>query len=224
MTIHVGMGEVERVDQAEVRWPSNGPTRTLTDLPAGRWKIYPPSRLCDLDGDGVDHDDFDAFSACFFAGFSPGCEMMDENGDSSIWVDDLDECFIGAPADCNGNGTQDLAEIMLSLALDADDDGVLNCCESGAPKEPNPVGATLLVDRNGSNEAVLSWTAPAVDPNHDAATAYDVFRSTTSAAPPFAVIGQPAATSFTDNDETPALSVYLVSSRNACGTSGEEPF
>jgi hypothetical protein len=81
-----------------------------------------------------------------------------------------------------------------------------------------------LLDRNGSNEAVLSWTAPPVDPNHTAATAYDVFRSTSAPDDPFAVIGQPAATSFTDNDESPALGYYLVSSRNGCGTSGEEPF
>ncbi len=57
--------------------------------------------------------------------------MMDFNGNSSIYVDDLEDCFGGTPTDCNGNGTEDLVEILLDLGLDADDDGAIDCCSGG---------------------------------------------------------------------------------------------
>jgi hypothetical protein len=221
LVIHVGLGDAEVADTTVVRWPSGGPTRTLTGLPAQqRWKIYPPSRLCDHDGDGVDHDDFVEFAGCFATGFSTGCEMMDFDGDSGIWTDDLDACFGGTPSDCNGNGTEDLAEIVLDLGLDADQDSAIDCCESGTPNDPHPVGSTLLMDKNGSLAPVLLWTAPPTDGTHGAATAYDVFRGA-----PFQAVASVGTTTHTDTT-SPAtgLTVYLVGARNACGSSGEEPF
>ena len=70
----------------------------------------PPGALCDADGNGVDEADLVAFSDCFLSGFAPGCEMMDFDGNSLIHVDDLDDCFVDAPADCNANGTEDLID------------------------------------------------------------------------------------------------------------------
>ncbi len=224
LTLHVGLGAATKVDQALVRWPGAGPLRTLTNLPANqRWKIYAPARLCDSDGDGVDHDDFENFAGCFLAGFSPGCEMMDFDGDSGIGIDDLDECFVASPADCNGNGTEDLTEIVLDLGLDLNDDFVIDCCAGPPPtKEPNPVGHTLLVKKNGSNHPVLTWSAPPADATHAVATSYNVFRS---AGDGFGVLATVGGTTHTDSSPTPgALYAYLVSARNGCGSSGEEPF
>ncbi len=227
LILHVGLGDAEKVDQALFRWPSNGPTRTLTGLPAGQtWKIYPPSRLCDANGNGgsLTYSDFVAFAACFIAGFSPGCEMMDRNGDSYVYADDLGLCVYHAPADCNGNGTEDLAEIALDLGLDANANYVIDCCQPGPAKEPGAIGNTLRLGKNGAGEVLLSWVAPAVDGAHNAATAYDVFRQTTAPNAPFNVLAQVAQTGYTDSDTSPPIAFYLVSARNSCGSSGEEPF
>jgi hypothetical protein len=222
--LHVGLDAIPIVDQAVVQWPSNGPTRTLTNLPVNElWTIYPPSRLCDADGDGVDQADFEVFAGCFASGFAPGCEMMDFNGNSSIYVDDLEDCFAATPSDCNGNGTEDLVEILLDLGLDADDDGAIDCCSGGPTPFPNAVGSTLVLDKSGSGVAELSWTAPAVDISHDAATSYDVLVSTTAATGEFGLSANVAATSHTDPG-VGDINFYVVVSRNGCGSSGEEPF
>ncbi len=224
LVLHVGLGDTPIVDQAVVNWPSDGPTRTLTNLPAGElWTVYPPSRLCDADGDGVDQADFEVFADCFGSGFAPGCEMMDFNGNSSIYVDDLEECFGGTPTDCNGNGTQDLVEILLDLDLDADDDGAIDCCSGGSTPFPNTVGSTLLLDRSGSGAAELSWAAPAADVAHDAATSYDVLGSITAATGEFGLLANVGTTSHTDPGAS-NTTFYVVVSRNGCGSSGEEPF
>jgi hypothetical protein len=221
--VHVGLGNAEAVEQTVVHWPGGTPTRTLTGLPAGEiWSIYPPGRLCDFDGDGMDADDFVEFSVCFLTGFSVGCEMMDAGGDSRIWADDLETCFVTAPADCNDNGTEDLAEIVLDLSLDTNGDGVIDCCAAGPTDEPNPVGPTLLLGKDLSVRPVLSWTAPEADGSHAAATSYDVFHSA-AAEDGFAVLANTATTSMTDTD-APAVRHYLVGARNGCGSSGEEPF
>jgi len=226
--LHVGLDDAESVDRVVFRWPSGGPTRTLTGLPAGSsWKIYPPSRLCDADGDGVDHADFEAFAACFHSGFTQGCEMMDHDGDCSIYTDDLGACFVTSPQDCNGNGTEDLAEIMLDLGLDADQDGVIDCCETGTAREPDVVGSTVAGFRNALGEAVLAWSAPATGSSHDPATSYDVFRSTThpdANAASYELLANVGTTTVTDADTSPDRAFYLISARNACGSSGEEPF
>jgi hypothetical protein len=223
--VHVGLDAAETVDETVVQWPSGGPARTLTGLPAGEtWTIYPPGRLCDADGNGLDHDDFEAFAACFLAGFSPGCEMMDEDGDSSIYVDDLSECFVTAPQDCNANGTEDLAEILLDLSLDVDQNDIIDCCENQTPRPPNPVGFTVLGTRTVGREASFDWSAPAVDGLHDAASSYDVFRSTSASSGIFHVQANVTTETHTDSDTSPSSAYYLVSARNGCGSSGEEPF
>lgn len=225
LVIHVGLDDATHADETRVLWPSGGPSRTLTGLPANtQWKIYPPSRLCDHDGDGVDYDDFIEFSGCFGDGFNVGCEMMDHSGNSSIYIEDLDACFVDAPADCNGNGTEDLAEIMLDNALDGDQNKIIDCCQGGTPDQPNPVGPTLLVGKNGSGDALLSWSAPAVDGAHAAATDYDVFRRQSTPVGTFELLTQVAGTSAGDSDPITDVAFYLIGARNGCGSSGEEPF
>jgi len=225
LVIHVGLDDDTTATETRVQWPSAGPSRTLTHLPANtQWEIYPPSRLCDHDGDGVDYDDFIEFSSCFVDGFSLGCEMMDHSGNSSIYTEDLDACFVDAAADCNGNGTEDLAEIMLDNSMDNDQNKIIDCCEGGPVDDPNPVGATLLVGKNGSGDALLSWSAPAVDGSHAAATGYDVFRRELSAVGPFELLDQVGGTSASDSDPITDVAYYLIGARNGCGSSGEEPF
>ena len=228
LVVHVGLGGTTTVTQAVFRWPRILPapasTRTLTNLPANQqWRIYPPSRLCDADGDGIDHDDFVAFSGCLVAGFTPGCEMMDEDGDSSIDLDDLVACFADSPSDCNGNGTEDLLEIALDLSIDSDSDLVIDCCEGGQPKEPNQVGNTLKLAKSGNGDPVLSWIAPPSDGTHSPASSYDVFRAT-GATLPFRFLVNVSSPTHTDTDEEPQTAFYLVGARNSCGSSGEEPF
>jgi hypothetical protein len=53
-TLHLGLGSHTTVSSIEVRWPADGPVRTLTNVPLhASWTAYPPSRLGDVDGDGV---------------------------------------------------------------------------------------------------------------------------------------------------------------------------
>jgi hypothetical protein len=227
LVLHVGLDQIPIVDQAIVHWPSGGPTRTLTHLPVNElWTIYPPSRLCDHDGSGgLDNDDFEAFAGCFSSGFEPGCEMMDFDGDSSIYVDDLEDCFAETPSDCNGNGTEDLVEILLDLGLDGDDDGAIDCCSGGPTPFPNAVGSTLLLGKSGSSDAELGWVAPAVDTSHDAATSYDVLVSSAHPTGEFGLLANVASTSHTDpSSGNSGIFFYVVVSRNDCGSSGEEPF
>jgi hypothetical protein len=226
LIVHVGLGTAESVDQTLVQWPSigpAGPTRTLTDLPANEtWTLYPPSLLCDADSDGIDYDDFVAFSGCYMAGFTPGCEMMDFDGDSNIHSDDVAACYVTVPNDCNANGAEDVVEIMLDLGLDADQNFLIDCCESGTADDPNPIGSTLLLDKDGSGDPVLAWVAPAIDGTHGAATAYDVYRAS-SALGVFGFLASGGATTYTDSSQTSDPAFYLVGARNDCGTSGEEP-
>ena len=163
------------------------------------------------------------FSGCYVSGFSTGCEMMDFDGDSGIGADDLDSCYVSAASDCNANGTEDLAEIMLDLAIDGDQNSIIDCCEGGPVDDPNPVGNTLLLDRSPSDEPELLWTAPAVDGGHAAADSYDIFRATALEAG-FGILSNVATTNYTDTDTSPSIAFYLVGGRNGCGSSGEEPF
>lgn len=100
-------------------------------------------------------------------------------------------------------------------------------CAPFTPTEtrtPNPVGGTLLVTRVGG-DVKLSWTAPGSDATHDPARFYPIYRS---AAPTtgFASIGEATVPSYRDPDQGVAAvgsRFYLVSAKNAAGTSGEEP-
>ena len=94
----------------------------------------------------------------------------------------------------------------------------------GETKLPNKVGNTLFVTRQASDVA-LSWTAPVIDATHDAARFYTVFISPAPAGG-FAASGEPTAASWRDVDAVPAAvgnRFYLISAKNAAGTSGEEP-
>ena len=86
MTVHVGLGNAAVVDEIVVAWPGGDTTRTLTNLPGEyTWSLYPPERLGDADGNGVwEESDFVVFEGCLGAPFTPGCEMMDFDGDSDV--------------------------------------------------------------------------------------------------------------------------------------------
>jgi hypothetical protein len=167
-------------------------------------------------------NDFWVFVGCWTGGFSPGCEMMDFDGDSNVHADDVADCFVSSPSDCNGNGTEDVAEIMLDLGLDADQNFLIDCCESGTADDPNPVGDTLLLDKDGSENPVLGWIPPVVDGTHGAAISYDVFR-TEAVLDVFGFLANVGPTTHTDTN-SPDQAFYLVGARNGCGSSGEEPF
>ncbi|MDZ4829955.1 MAG: FG-GAP-like repeat-containing protein [Phycisphaerae bacterium] len=89
--LHFGLGRATSVSSAAVRWPSNGPVRTFTSMPAGvRWNIYPPARLGDSDLDGdVDFADRVALCAAINTPVTLGVEMLDFNGDFVINAQDL---------------------------------------------------------------------------------------------------------------------------------------
>ena len=226
LILHVGLDQTTVVDQAIVRWPSAGPTRVLTNLPANEvWSIYPPSRLCDLEGDAVvGHTDFVGFSGCFVSDFVPGCEMMDSNGNSEIYVDDLLDCFAEYSADCNGNGTDDLIELLFDAGLDADGNEAIDCCSGGPTPFPNSVGSTLRLGRDPSGSIELVWDAPAADATHDAPDTYDVYASTAGPSGSFGLRANVTATSHTEPVGPDGSLFYVVGARNGCGTSGEEPF
>jgi hypothetical protein len=78
--------------------------------------------------------------------------------------------------------------------------------------------------KSGIGEPVMQWTAPPVGAGHTAATNYDVFRRLPSTEANFKVLAAAGSTTYTDTTSGTQNAFYLVSSRNACGTSGEEPF
>ena len=132
---HLGMGDLDAIDMLQVQWPGGDPIRTLRNLPAnGTWTIYPPALLGDFDGDGiVAIEDVVAFISCNETGFTPGCEMMDLDGDSVIGNMDFQlllRRYEGPLDDCNDNGTLDLEEIYKGSATDLDGDGIIDDCQS----------------------------------------------------------------------------------------------
>lgn len=156
LTIHVGLGGAQAVNEAVARWPGapGFPTgtvaRTLTNLPAQHtWSIYPPSRLGDVNNDGlVLLNEFFTFADCFAKPvFLPGCEIMDFDGDSDVGLNDFDfflAVYDEPVTDCNGNGQPDLREVLLSPGLDANTNGVLDACES--PGDINGDGSVNIDD------------------------------------------------------------------------------
>jgi CxxC motif-containing protein (DUF1111 family) len=111
-------------------------------------------REFDLDANGVvEIEDFHgfgdpaAFKACY--GTSPGpdeaCALHDVDQSGTV---DLDTDFmvflteyVGLLADCNGNGTLDLIDILDDPGLDGDDNGILDSCQP-----------TCLGDTDGDGE------------------------------------------------------------------------
>ena len=52
----------------------------------------------------------------------------------------------------------------------------------------------------------------------------DVFRRQVTADGPFELLKQVGSTSTSDPDTITEVAYYLIGARNACGSSGEEPF
>ena len=59
---------------------------------------------------------------------------------------------------------------------------------------------------------------------NDPANSYDVFRATAWLPAAYGVLTNVASPSVTDSDVLPEVGFYLISARNSCGSSGEEPF
>jgi hypothetical protein len=88
-----------------------------------------------------------------------------------------------------------------------------------AAQAPNPVGDTLRIDVHPRGHAVLTWTAPAVDATHDAATLYRIERTLTPDGP-FAEVGSATITQWIDVDAlvSPDAHFYRVRAENAGGS------
>jgi hypothetical protein len=82
--LHFGLNLERIVDEIRILWPG-GTGRTLQNYPGNQtWKLYPPSRLGDADGDGaVGAEDREFLTACM-GQVRPGCEMMDLDGDGDV--------------------------------------------------------------------------------------------------------------------------------------------
>ena len=137
-TLHFGLDAAIAADSIEVRWPCGGPVRTLHNLPANRvWTAYPPSRLGDVDGDGVvDADDWIAFAQWGLGPLEPGREMLDFDGDGSLGPADVAAFWtrcVAVRGDLDGSGTVGGADLAMLLgawggagsATDLDLDGVV---------------------------------------------------------------------------------------------------
>jgi hypothetical protein len=82
------------IDEAVVRWPATGHTRTLTNVPANaQWTVYPPERLGDANNDGRfgRPDAWAMLQAMAGPGvpIQPGQEVFDMDGDFDVDADDL---------------------------------------------------------------------------------------------------------------------------------------
>jgi hypothetical protein len=95
-------------------------------------------RAFDADGDGtVDLDDFTAFHACFFVGGPFGsdhpCAISDLDGDGDVDPDDFVwflTVFEGALDDCNGNGVDDLHDLIDGTSVDDNGNGIPDECDA----------------------------------------------------------------------------------------------
>ncbi len=119
-TLHFGLDAAIAADSIEVRWPCEGPVRTLRNLAANRtWTAYPPSRLGDVDGDGiVGESDWLAFAEWGLGPLEPGREMLDFDGDGSLGAADVAafwDCATIVRGDLNGDGVVGGADLALLL-------------------------------------------------------------------------------------------------------------
>ena len=94
-------------------------------------------------------------------------------------------------------------------------------CEDYTPPgalPPNAVEDTLLVDKDPSGHAVLTWDATPVNAGHDAATVYRIDRAVFPAGS-FEEVGSATVTRWFDVDAlgTPESCYYLVRAENAGG-------
>jgi hypothetical protein len=118
--IHFGLGALASLDTATAKWPSGGPSRALSNIPAGtQWTLYPPEMLADADQDGdVDSADRAALCAWMNTAVIAGREMMDMNGDWQI--DGADAVLFAqlhgaVAADLNGDGEVNGADLGVLL-------------------------------------------------------------------------------------------------------------
>ncbi len=118
---HIGLDQRTTLHEVTVRWPlgiDGGPTRVIRNLPAqGQWKVYPPSLLGDVDGDGqLTAIDRVTLTTCMARGFQSGCEIMDFDGDSDIDGDD-DFLFTKRASDFNLDGVVGPADLAVMLGV-----------------------------------------------------------------------------------------------------------
>ena len=100
-------------------------------------------------------------------------------------------------------------------------DGVWVDCQDFTPpaaQAPNPVGDTLTGSKVGAH-AKFSWQTPPTDGSHDAATLYNVERSSVANGT-FTEVGSSTTTAWHAVDATtlPGVHYYLVKAENAGGT------
>lgn len=120
-TLHFGLGNATGVASIEVRWPAGGPVRTLTNLPInGQWTAYPPSRLGDVNGDGVvGPADWAQFAQWGLGALLAGREMLDFDGDSDLDGGDVAAFWARASfvrGDLDASGAVDAADLASMLA------------------------------------------------------------------------------------------------------------
>ncbi len=137
LVLHFGLDQAGEIPTTRVFWPG-GTSRIIRNLKANfTWTLYPPERLGDADGDGhVLLNDFLVFEDCHTGPgsglISPGCEMMDFDGDADVDLDDLDAFlarYEGPFVDCNDNGVHDFVDIIRGTANDANRNGRIDACE-----------------------------------------------------------------------------------------------
>jgi hypothetical protein len=148
LTLHFGIGAETVATAGIVRWPANGPTRSLSSIPAGHlWDVYPPAKLGDADRDG-DLDAADRAALC--AALGPvvhvgalGTEMLDYNGDFTIGSSDVAAFAAafnaagGKWADLNTDGVVNAADLAIILGawgssecdMDLDGDGNVSAAD-----------------------------------------------------------------------------------------------
>jgi enediyne biosynthesis protein E4 len=138
LTAHIGLGDAPIIDEIKVTWPG-GATRTLTNMPVTfTWTLYPPSMLGDANIDGACKlADFIQLAFCFTGSgpgnLTPGCEVMDFDGDGDVDMDDYDAflvVYIGPLDDCDVNDNIDLTEIITGASPDQNNNGVPDHCDA----------------------------------------------------------------------------------------------
>lgn len=137
--LHFGLDQATHAS-AIVRWPSGGPIRTLTNIPADhRWTILPPSMLGDADRSGQ-LEFAERLAQCAALGaVALGTELFDFDGDFVIGAADRSafrdrfEEEGGLWADIDGSGTVGGADLAILLGAwgsgdclaDLDGDGIV---------------------------------------------------------------------------------------------------
>lgn len=142
--VHFGLDARSMVDEIEVRWPANGPVRTVRNLPADQvWTIHHPDLLGDGDGDGmVGEADLSLLLEWIEDDLEPGREMMDLDGDGTVGRADLSLFFERAGwcrADLDRSGGVDAADLAALLSrwgsadplADVNGDGMVDGADLG---------------------------------------------------------------------------------------------